>query len=82
MKNESLITFVMTLTNVTMLWRVAKFYKGYYKIKVIMMKEDKENLNGVLKRPKFFFILTLVIQPSKSKRPSYAIDFKLMKLGS
>ncbi len=64
MKNEALITFVMTLTNVTIL---RKFYNEYYKNKVIMMKKDEENQNGVLKRPKFFFTLTLVIQPSKSK---------------
>jgi hypothetical protein len=67
MKNEALITFVMTLTNVTILRKVAKFYNEYYKNKVIMMKKDEENQNGVLKRPKFFFTLTLVIQPSKSK---------------
>lgn len=43
MKNEALITFVMTFTNVIMLRRVAKFYKGYYKNEVIMMKIDEEN---------------------------------------
>jgi hypothetical protein len=43
MKNEALITFVMTLNNRTMLRRVAKFLKGYYKNKVIMMKKDEEN---------------------------------------
>ncbi len=41
MKNEALITFVMTLTNVTMLRRVTKFYKGYYKNKVTKMRRIK-----------------------------------------
>jgi hypothetical protein len=39
MENETLITFVMTLTNVTTFRRVAKFYNGYYKSKIIMMKK-------------------------------------------